>query len=87
MPHLTSKTIFEAAGLFELPKSTRNDYLRKIENVKKKISTPVLTKKHKQKQVEWARKYSKQDFNKVIWTDKCRATLNGPDGWQKNGLH
>ena len=31
-----------------IPKSTRNDYFRKIGNVKKKISTPVLSKKHKQ---------------------------------------
>ena len=47
MPHSTSKTIFEAAGLFEIPNLTRNGYLKKIGNVKKKISTSVLTKKHK----------------------------------------
>ena len=45
MPHSASKIIFEAAGLSKVPKSTRNDYLRKIGNIKKKISTLVLIKK------------------------------------------
>ena len=86
MPHASSRAIFHAAGLPEIPKTTRNDYLRKIGMVRKMKSTPLLTKTHKEKRVKWAKKYLKHDFNKVIWTDECRATLDGPDGWAKGWI-
>ena len=31
--------------------------------------------------MEWVKKYMKVDFSQVIFTDECRATLDGPDGW------
>lgn len=86
MPHASSRAIFQEAGLTEISKTTRNEYLKKIGSVKKKVSTPVLSKTHKEKRVLWAKKYLKQDFNKVIWTDECRATLDGPNGWAKGWL-
>ena len=33
--------------------------------------------------MDWGVRYMKQDFSKVLWTDKCRATLNRPDGWAR----
>ena len=80
MPHSTSRAIFEKAGLSNVSKSTRNDYSRKFGEVRKIKSTLILTQKHKKTRIESSKKYIKQDFNKVIWIDECRATLGGPDG-------
>jgi len=86
MPHATSKMLFEKAGLKKISKTTRNVYLQKIGNIRKMKNSPVLTSIHKMKRIDWARKFIKQDFHKVIWSDECRATLDGPDGWSKGWL-
>ena len=89
-PLATSKHIFQGASLGDVPRSTRCRVLRKVAKVKKATKRPPLTQKHREKRVEWAKKYMKTDFSKVIFTDECRATLDGPDGWASgwilNGL-
>ena len=42
----------------------RNDYFRKIAKVKKIKNTSVQTKKHKEKRLEWTKKYLKHIFFK-----------------------
>ena len=79
-PNSTSKTIFDQAGIHDIPKTTRNVYLRKLGTVKKVVASPPLSKLHCQKWQEWADRYLKQDLRKVLWTDECRATL---DGWAR----
>ena len=32
------------------------------------------------------KKFLKQDFSKVIFTDECRASLDGPDDWLKEWI-
>ena len=35
------------------------------------------------KGVEFSVKYIKQDFDKVMFTEECRATVGGPDGFSR----
>lgn len=80
-PLATSKTIFEAVGLDNVPRSTRCRTLRRVAKVQKAKTRPPLKKIHREKRMEWAKQYLKADFSKVIFTDECRANLDGPDGW------
>ena len=86
MPMATSKAIFQDAGIENVPRSTRNVLLNKIARVTKPAKTPPITKKHKRKRIEWAKANMKTNFSHVIFTDECRATLDGPDGWSKGWL-
>uniref|UniRef100_A0A3P9BF43 NACHT domain-containing protein n=1 Tax=Maylandia zebra TaxID=106582 RepID=A0A3P9BF43_9CICH len=45
---------------------------------------PPLNKTHKLKRQDWAKKYLKTDFSKVLWTDEMRVSLDGPDGWAQS---
>ena len=85
-PLSSSAEIFEAAGLDDVPKSTRCRILRGIGKVKKVKTRPPINKKHKEQRLEWSRKYMKTDFSKVLWTDEMRGTLDGPDGWMGSWL-
>ena len=60
--------------------------VKKVARVVKPRARPFITERNKQKRVSWAKKYMKLDFSKVIFTDECRATLNGPDGWSKGWI-
>ena len=52
----------------------------------KPVIGPPLTARRKTKQLEWARQYFKTDFQTVLFTDECRATLDGPDGRSREWL-
>jgi transposase len=77
----TSKAIFEDAGVPSISRKTRCKTLNKLGSVKKPLKQPLLTRMHKEKRVKWAQDNMKTDFSNVIFTDECRATLDGPDGW------
>ena len=85
-PISTSAQIFQAAGLPDIAKSTRCRALRSIGKVVKVKTRPPLNRRHKEKRIVWCKKYLKLDFNKVIWSDEMRATLDGPDGWARGWL-
>ena len=80
-PHATSKSIFGAAAAPIVGKTTRCKALQSIGSVNSPIKRPLLSKEHKAKRVEWAVRYHKVNFSHVIFTDECRATMDGPDGW------
>ena len=90
-PLASSKTIFEQSGIDRPCRKTRCNILNDIAKNTKPGSRPPLTKQHKAKRVKWATDYIKCDFSTVIFTDECRATLDGPDGfsrgWIGNGFH
>ena len=79
----TSAAIFARAGVYNISKTTRCKILRTFGNVKVAQRRPPISGRNQIKQLNWARQYMKLDFNKVIFTDECRATLDGPDGWWK----
>ena len=85
-PHATSKTIFDRAGVPKMAKAARCQTLKSLAKVMKPIKQPPLSKRPKTKRLEWARRYMKTDFHNVLFTDECRATLDGPDGWSSGWL-
>ena len=47
------------------------------------MARPPLKCIHHEKRLKWAENNMKVNFEKVIFTDECRATLDGPDGWSR----
>ena len=85
-PHATSKEIFEDANVKNVSRETRCKVLKTMASAKKTIKTPPLTKNHKELRQIWAEQYMKCDFSTVIFTDECRAMLDGPDYWSREWL-
>ena len=80
-PLETSKQVFEKVGVPDVPKTTRCRILKTIAKYGKPEVRPQLKDIHKKKRMEWAKDNMKVDFQTVLFTDECRATLDGPDGW------
>ena len=85
-PLLTSAAIFAKAGVYNICKTTRCKTLRELGNTKVARKRPPIAGRNKIKRLNWARQYMKHDFSKTIFTDECRATLDGPDGWRKGWI-
>ena len=82
-PSSTSKTILDNAGVENVSKSTRCRVLQGLaRHVKPDIRLPLKVI-HQEKRLNWASEYVKLDFKVELFTDECRATHDGPDGWSK----
>ena len=79
----TSKQVYDACEIFGVNRTTRCQILSTCSSTKKSPSKPSLTKIHKEKRRAWSVQYLKHDFNLVLFTDKMRTTLDGPDGWSR----
>ena len=66
-PLQTSRELFESAGVPDVPKSTRCRVLRRTGKCERPEVRPPL----------------KVHFPSVLFTDECRATLDGPGGWRR----
>ena len=64
-------------------RTSRWRIIRVLAEMKSAIKKPPLTMNHKEKRVEFAVKYMKQDSDKVTFTDECRGTLDSPDGFSR----
>jgi hypothetical protein len=85
-PLSTSRTVFNEAGINGVSRSTRWRILQHIATCKTAIARPPLSSQHKVRRMAWAELYLKQDFSNVIFTDECRATLDGPDGFSRGWI-
>ena len=47
------------------------------------MARPPLKCTHREKRPKWVENNMKVNFENVIFTDECRATLDGPDGWSR----
>ena len=74
-PPQASNEIFKIVGLPNTPKITRCHTLKSISKC------PPLKCVHREKRLKWAENNMKVNFENVIFTDECRTTLDGPDGW------
>ena len=66
-----------------------NTRYRILDTVAKPAMKPIhppLTTWHRNQRLELAKKYVKTDFQTVLSTDECRATLDGSDGWCRGWL-
>ena len=84
--HSTSFKIFDETGAPTRSGAGRCTILKSIGKVTKPIVTPPLKARHKLARLQWAKTYMKTNFEHVLFTDKSRATLDGPDGWMSGWL-
>jgi hypothetical protein len=70
--------VFQGAGIADVPKTTRcHILLKKLGKCGNPDVRPPLKDIPKKTRLEWAKKYKKLNFKHVLFTDECRATLNG----------
>ncbi len=81
-PLASSTQIFGACDMPKMSRATRCKALREVAVIRKSMRNPPLKQRHKDKRMEWVKKYMKTDFSSVIFTDECRARLDGPDQWR-----
>lgn len=86
MPLLSSAKLFSEAQVDVPCRMSRFRILKQIGKVKKAKKRPPLSRAHKESRLQWAKKYMKTDWSKVIFTDECRATLDGPDGFARGWI-
>lgn len=85
-PLATSKKVFQDAGVKIVSRTSRNKVLNNIARIVKPSKQPHIKPVHEEGRMKWAEKYMKVNFESVIFTDECRATLDGPDGWSRGWL-
>ena len=81
-----SAKIFDEAGVPSRSRAGRCKILRSIGKVTKPTIKPRLKQRHKLARLDWVKSCMKTNFENFLFTDKSRATLDGPDGWMSGWL-
>ena len=79
----TSRKCFNEGNIQDESRTSRWRIIQVLAEMKSAIKKPPLTLNLKETRVEFAVKYMKQNFDKVMFTDECRATLDGLDGFSR----
>ena len=82
-PLTMPRKCFNESNIQVESRTSRCRTIQVLAEMKSAIKKPPLTMNYKERGVEFAVKYMKQDFNKVRFSDECRATLDGPDGFSR----
>ena len=82
-PLTTSRRCFNESNIQVESRTSRWRIIQVLAEMKSAIKKPPLTMNHKENRVEFAVKYMKQDFDEVMFTNECRATLDGTDGFSR----
>ena len=82
-PLTTSRKCFNESNIQVESRTSCWRIIQVLAETKSATKKPPLTMNHKEWRVEFAVKYLKQDFDKVMFTDECRTTLDGPDGFSR----
>ena len=82
-PLTTCRNCFNESNVQVESRTSRWRIIQVLAEMKSASKKPPLTMNHKERRVELAVKYMKQNFDKVMFTDECRATLDGPDGFSR----
>lgn len=85
-PLSTSKFIFADSDIVNVSRDTRCRILRQVASVRKVTKRPLLKQSHLKDRIKWAEKHMKTNFENVIFSDECRASLDGPDGFGKGWI-
>ena len=74
---LTSKQIFEQAGVSGIARTTRCRILNTVSKPLKPSIHPPLTTRHRNQRLESAKKYVKTDFQTILFTDEMAGAEVG----------
>ena len=80
-PLTTSRKCFNESNIQVESRTSRWRIIQVLAEMKSAIKMPPLIMNHKQRGVEFAVENMKQEFDKILFTDESRATLDGPDGF------
>ena len=90
IPMGSSAQIINGTGIQNVSKLTLNRVLHQIADTVKPSKQTVLSKKDRDKRLFWLKEYMMLNYETVIFTGKCHATLDGPDGrgqaWVRTGM-
>lgn len=83
---MSLKQVFEPAGVSEVPKTSRSRIGQRLAVVHRAAFWPPLTKTHKEKHICSGLRNTWRLIFKVLFTNDCCSTLDGPGGWRSGWL-
>ena len=86
-PGQTTKATFTASRLPHVTKTTRNRLIGTMASIVASLKLPSLMPRHRSLRFEGFWKYMTLNMRCVLFTDRTRAILDGPDGWSNGWVY